>query len=61
MKTREEMIHAITDNEISWLAGGNANHEELQESIKFFASGGFNSWSDEKIKRYYDNMFDGED
>ena len=61
MKTREEMIHMLTSNEISWLAGGNANHEELQDSIKFFAAGGYNTWSDDDIRFRCLNMFDKEE
>lgn len=56
MPDRLEMLVVITRNELDWLIGGNANHEEINESVEFFAKGGFANWTDEQIEKNFKNL-----
>jgi predicted N-acyltransferase len=56
MADRLEMLMAITRNELDWLVGGNATHEEMNNSVRFFAEGGFAKWNDEQIKKTFENL-----
>lgn len=56
MPDRLEMLKAITQNELDWLVGGNATHEEINHSVEFFAKGGFAIWTDEQIKKTFNNL-----
>ena len=56
MPDRLEMLMVITRNELDWLVGGNATHEEMNNSVRFFAEGGFAKWNDEQIKKTFENL-----
>ena len=56
MPDRLEMLMTITRNELDWLVGSNATHEEMNNSVRFFAEGGFTKWSDEQIKKTFENL-----
>jgi|LauGreDrversion4_2_1035121.scaffolds.fasta_scaffold7480043_1 hypothetical protein len=53
---RMQMVIALTDNEVRWLAGGNANYDEVEASIRFFAGGGFLTYTDKKLQELYTNL-----
>ena len=53
---RMQMVIALTDNEVRWLAGGNANADEVEASIRFFASGGFFTYTDKRLQELYTNL-----
>lgn len=47
---REEMIEALTRNDLNWLASGNAATKDLMDDcIKFYAKGGYSVWTDKEL------------
>jgi hypothetical protein len=55
MTTRQEMIKALTQNEIDWITG-DPSFENVQDVVDFFANGGFNKLSDAEIEGQYLNL-----
>ena len=54
---REEMIEALTRYDLKWLASGNATTKDLMDdSVRFFAAGGFSVWSDETLLEFYTEL-----
>lgn len=51
-----QMIEALTRNELDWLIGGNASETELEDSVRFFARGGFTQWSDGRIRAAHEGL-----
>jgi len=49
----EEMLKALIKNELLFLID---NNEWLNETVDFFAKGGFSTWPAETIQREYDNL-----
>jgi len=47
------MIKALIENELLFLI---ENREWLNETVDFFAKGGFNTWPEETIQREYNNL-----
>lgn len=45
--TREKMIKELTRNDLQWLI---SNPEEIEDAVKFYAEGGFCTWSNEWLK-----------
>jgi hypothetical protein len=55
--TRQEMIEALTRHDLEWLESGNATTKDLMDDcIKFFATGGYNAWTDEKLLDFYTEL-----
>ena len=46
MMTRKQMIKALTKYELEWAA---ENPEHLDGIAEFFASGGFDNWTDQSL------------
>jgi hypothetical protein len=46
MKTREEMIYDLTEHELNYLFDVNG---DLEDSVSFFAKGGFHVYTDEEL------------
>jgi hypothetical protein len=56
--TREEMIRDLTKNELEYLFDING---DFNESVQFFADGGFNKYKDEELQEQWECTFtDGE-
>ena len=54
---REEMIEALTRNDLNWLASGNATTKDLiNDCVRFFAAGGYSVWSDETLLEFYTEL-----
>jgi hypothetical protein len=53
--TREEKILALTRNELVFLID---SPEWLNDTAKFFAEGGFNAYTDEKLNKQYQEAID---
>jgi hypothetical protein len=49
------MVTELVQNEIDWLVG-DPTYENVQSVVKFFALGGFDRHSDEKIERMYKDL-----
>ena len=47
---RLEMVTELVQNEIDWVAG-DPTYENIEAVVRFFALGGFDKHSDEKIER----------
>jgi hypothetical protein len=57
MKTRQEMIQALTRFELQYLMD---NPHLLDDVAKFFANGGYVNQTDEKLWEHYLFQFEGE-
>lgn len=53
MTTREQMIEVLTSDEIQFIAE-NPDKHNVTEIADFFAKGGFNAYSDERLHEVYD-------
>jgi hypothetical protein len=56
---REEMIEVLTHYEMQFLVE-NPDKHTITEVADFFAKGGFNAYSDEKLNEVYDAKFGGD-
>jgi len=52
--TREEMIDELTRFELDYLIG---DSHVLEEAVSFFSKGGFNTYTDQELKRQYEIIF----
>jgi hypothetical protein len=52
---RLEMISKLIENEIDWVIG-DPTHENVQSIVRFFSIGGYEQFSDNEIKRQYENL-----
>lgn len=66
MPDRQEMIDKLTRQELEWLLGdwqptmpGIESNSNM--AVKFFACGGFTTWSDERLKAKFEMHFDLEE
>jgi len=50
MKSRREMIKALTKYELEFISG---HPEYFDHTAGFFADGGFNSYDDDQLKKQY--------
>jgi N-acetylglutamate synthase-like GNAT family acetyltransferase len=49
---RQELIYALTKYELEWFIHN--GHPWIEDTTKFFADGGFHSYSDEQLQKKYD-------
>ena len=49
---RQELIYALTKYELEWFIHN--GHTWIEVTTKFFADGGFHSYSDEQLQKQYD-------
>jgi hypothetical protein len=49
---RQQLIYTLTRYELEWFS---QNTENIESVSDFFATGGFNSWSDEELQKMYDD------
>ena len=57
MKTREEMIYELTEHELDYLFD-----EDIEDSVRFFAKGGFYAYTDEALLKQWTFQFtDGDE
>lgn len=56
--SREEMILALTRYELDWYVDNFDGHEDTM--AEFFAKGGFNTYSDDKLRDLYFLRFENE-
>ena len=54
--TRERMIFDLTQNELEWLVENNSP-SNIHGVAEFFANGGFNDFSGEKLEQAHDRVF----
>jgi hypothetical protein len=54
MKTRAEMIYDLTEHELNYLFDVNG---DLEDSVRFFAKGGFHVYTDEELHAQWDVTF----
>jgi hypothetical protein len=54
MKTREEMIYELTEHELNYLFDMNG---DLEDSVCFFAKGGFYAYTDEALFKQWTFQF----
>jgi hypothetical protein len=54
--TRERMIFDLIRNELEWLVENNLP-SNVHGVSEFFASGGFNAFSDERLEQAHDRAF----
>lgn len=59
MKTRQEMINDLTEDELRFLVE-NPDKHNITEVADFFAKGGFNAYTDEALLEVF-NLKYGED
>lgn len=52
--TREKMIHDLTKQELEYLFDING---DFNESVQFFADGGFNKYEDEELQAQWECTF----
>ena len=52
---RLEMVTKLIENEIDWIVG-DPTFENIQSVVKFFSMGGYEQYSDQEIKRQYENL-----
>ena len=57
---RKEIIEQLTMYELEFLLENSDKHT-LTEMTDFFATGGFNSWSDGKLKEKFEMVFSEEE
>ena len=50
---RKELIYELTKYELEWFS---QNTENIKYVSDFFATNGFNSWSDEELQKMYDEF-----
>ena len=50
---RDAMVAALVRKEIDWIVG-DPTHENINDTVQFFAKGGFGVYSDEDIKEQFD-------
>jgi hypothetical protein len=53
---RKQMIEELTMFELEYLLSNDDKHT-LSEMTDFFAEGGFNTWTDEKLEVKYNELF----
>jgi hypothetical protein len=53
---RKQMIEELTMFELEYLLSNDDKHT-LSEVTDFFAEGGFNTWTDEKLEVKYNELF----
>jgi hypothetical protein len=54
MKTREEMVYELTKHELEYLFDMNGDFED---SVRFFAKGGFCAYTDEALLKQWTFQF----
>jgi hypothetical protein len=54
MKTREEMVYELTKHELEYLFDMNGDFED---SVRFFAKGGFYAYTDEALLKQWKFQF----
>lgn len=60
--TRQEMIEALTRYDLNWLVSGNATTKDLMDDcVRFFAEGGFTTWTDQRLAHLYSEVIAPED
>jgi hypothetical protein len=53
MTSRKEMILALTKYELKFVSGVDADHEWFEDTAKFFANGGFTTYTDDHLNQQY--------
>ena len=57
MKTREEMIYDLTKHELEFLFAMGDMNGDFDDTVQFFANGGFNKYEDEELRTQWDVTF----
>ena len=52
---REHMIEVLVANEIEWLIG-NPDKHNVTAVVDFFSTGGFVTWTDEKLEEAFNRL-----